>query len=152
VIRVSAFLAGISVLVAGCSGMPTSPDETATMLSAAQAVSTTTSLDPALEHPGAGVPKPPTVVPTPVAPPSSANADPAPSTPPPAPPPPAPPAAPVEGACGVTPCAPPTTSVCPPGLVPHLGATVTCEPPVPTSTCPVGTHPVLGATVTCVPD
>ena len=63
-----------------------------------------------------------------------------------APPPPA------NGPCGATPCAPPTTDTCPPGLVPTFRDKLTCEPPVPTLTCQAGTHPVLGNTVTCVPD
>jgi hypothetical protein len=59
---------------------------------------------------------------------------------------------PIEGPCGATPCAPPTTQTCPPGLVPTLRETLTCEPPIPTLTCPAGTHPVLGNTVSCVAD
>ena len=48
--------------------------------------------------------------------------------------------------CAATPCGPPTTLTCPPGLVPTLGETLTCQPPIPTLTCPAGKHPVLGDT------
>jgi len=46
----------------------------------------------------------------------------------------------------------PTTLTCPPGLVPVLGATLTCEAPPQTLTCPVGTHPVLRDMLTCEPN
>jgi hypothetical protein len=176
VIRVSTFVVGVSVLVAGCAGVPTGPDGNENLLSATRGTAISAvaaSLEPTLEHPvtppATVIVAPPTSVPSPpvsTPPPPAAAPAPAapavPSAPPaasaPAPNPPAAPAVPPvsqppDGPCGAIPCAPPITLTCPPGLVPTPGVTLTCQAPVPTLTCPAGKHAVLADTgVSCVAD
>ena len=162
--------------LAACSGNPMGPTgslsvpavsaislDTPTLLRTAP-VEATIVRNPAPKPPAPDLvppaPKPPVKPKPPVTPPSppAAVAAPAPvvptaPTPTPGPiPSPAAPAAPADGPCGATPCAPPVTFTCPAGTVPTLRDVLTCEPPPAPTTCPPGMHPVLRDVVTCERD
>ena len=132
----------LALVFPACTTLPSSPS--ATVLVPAKSL---TPDPPPIPEPGTihiPVPVPPVPVPVPVPAPAPAPVPVPPATPKPTPKPvpPTPAPAPV-----------PVTMTCPPGTIPVLRDTVTCEaPPPPQPVCPAGTHPVLRETITCEPN